>query len=224
MKETTKNQKRGTSYAILGLGRFGRKLVQLISKSGANILIADRNREKVNLLADRVTDAVCLDLSTPAAIQELELEHIDIAIVDLSHHLEASIMSIMEAAKNGVEQIIATASTEHEKEILERIGATEVVIPDDYAAVETYKGLYRESFMDLYNLGGDLIIIRTNPKKEWTRKSLRKLALREKEQINIIAVQRDGEMNEIISPDLELREDDVVAIITRQERIFEFVD
>ena len=75
------------SYAVLGLGRYGRKLAVTLAVTGSSILIADRNEEMVNRYADRVTQAVCGDLASEAVLNELGLEHIDIAIV-VHHHLK----------------------------------------------------------------------------------------------------------------------------------------
>ena len=211
------------SYAVLGLGRYGRKLAVTLAVTGSSILIADRNEEMVNRYADRVTQAVCGDLASEAVLNELGLEHIDIAIVDLSHHLEAAIMAIMSARDHGVKKIIATASTERGKEILEKIGADEVVIPDDDAAVRMARRLISEDFMEYFDLGGGLCVIKTRPQKEWTRKSLAKLQLREKEQINIVAVERDGRMEAAVSPDIVLREDDIVAFTVEKDRIYDFI-
>ena len=91
-----------SSYAILGMGRFGRQVAQHIAGLGAEILIADIDEKKINEYASRYTHAVVLDLRDDIALKKIGLEHIDIAIVDLSHNTDAAVMSIMVAKEVGV--------------------------------------------------------------------------------------------------------------------------
>ena len=84
-----------TSYAVLGMGRYGSKLALTLAGTGAEILIADRNAQIVNEYADSVTRAVSLDLGNPVALQEIGLDLTDIVIIDLSEDLEDTIMCTM---------------------------------------------------------------------------------------------------------------------------------
>ena len=97
-----------TSYAVLGMGRYGSKLALTLAGTGAEILIADRNSQIVNEYADSVTRAVSLDLGNPVALQEIGLDLTDIVIIDLSEDLEDTIMCTMIAREKGVKTIIAT--------------------------------------------------------------------------------------------------------------------
>lgn len=213
-----------SSYAILGLGRYGRRLMTLLASTGAEILIADDDSEVVNMYADKVTRAVSLDLSNPAAIEKIGLENVDITIVDLSKRLEASIMCIMVARESGVKEIIATASADRFKETMLKVGADEVVIPEDEAAVRIARRLISEDFMEYYDIGGGLCVIKAHPKKEWTGRSLMLLDLPRKENVRIIAVeQEDGSMEMSIDPSMVLQEDSVVAIVIPKSRIYDLI-
>lgn len=211
------------SYAILGMGRYGRKLAVTLAGTGSEILIADPDSDIINHYASRVTHAVCLDLSNPNALADIGLNNIDVAIVDLSQQLEAAIMCTMVAREQGVRKIIATASTDRFSDILNRIGADEVVIPDDEAAVRMARRLISEDFMEYYDLGGELCVIKTHPKKSWTKKSLQKLRLFETEQVRIIAIERDGIMEMQFPPGTILSEDDTIALAIHKSGIYDFI-
>ena len=86
------------SYAILGMGRFGRKLTTMLRATGAQILIADKDQDIINHYAEHATYAVCLDLTNANALEDIGLDHIDIAVVDLSSNLEPAIMAITNTA------------------------------------------------------------------------------------------------------------------------------
>ena len=211
------------SYAILGLGRFGRKLTTLLASTGAEIIIADQDNDIINQFAEYAAYAVCLDLSNTAALQEIGLEHTDIAVVDVSHHLEAAIMAIMVARELGVERIVATASTDRFGEILKKVGADEVVIPEDEAAIRMAKRLISEDFMEYYDMGSNFCIIKIPPKKNWIGKSLKKLRLPEKEHVKIVAIEENGAISMDISSETILKESSALILALRKGDIFNFV-
>lgn len=211
------------SYAILGMDRFGRKLTNLLSSTGCQILIADMDKDIINRYSSHATHAVCLDLTNINALQEIGLEHIDIAVIDLMNNLEAAIMSVMAAGEAHVKKIIATAGTYRYGEILRRIGADEIVIPQDEAAARMAKRLISEDFLEYHDLGGNLCVIKVYPRKEWTGKSIRKLRLRETENVNIVALESDGEMTMDYSADTIIREGSKLALVIKKRDIYQFV-
>lgn len=212
-----------TSYAVLGMGRFGRKLTTMLDATGAEILIADCNSDIINRYADHATTAVCLDLSNANSLYDIGLEHTDVAVIDLGTNLEPAVICIMIAKELGVKHIIATANTNRFGEILKKIGADEIIIPEDDAAVRMARRLISRDFLEYYDLGGNLCVIKAYPKKEWTKKSLEKLRLPESEHIRIIAIEKNGEMKMDFTPDLVLEEDMPIAIAIRKSDIYDFV-
>ena len=210
------------AYAILGMGRYGCKMAQMLAGTGAQVLIADSDQDIINQYADKTTYAATLDMANPAALQGIGLERIDVAIVDLSDHLEESIVSIMVAKEQGVKRVIATARSDRFREVMLRVGADEVVIPEDAAAAQMARLLILDDFMTYFDIGGDLCVLKAQPKREWTKKSLRKLQLRE-EQINIIAIDRNGQMDINISPETVLPEGCPVVLTIPKSRIYDLI-
>ena len=48
-------------FAVIGLGRFGKKLAIALAMSGAEVIAIDKNREAIELIADQVSHAVRID-------------------------------------------------------------------------------------------------------------------------------------------------------------------
>lgn len=215
---------RESTYAILGMGRYGRKIVTTVAATGAEILIADEDSNVINEYANIVTRAVSLDMANPQALGRIGLENIDIAIVDMKNNLEASIMCTMVAKESGVKNVIATAGTDRFKETLIRVGADEVLIPEDEAAVRMARRLISVDFMEYFDIGGGLCVIKTSPKKEWTKRDLGHLKLPQTENVRIIAVEReDGTMDTDVHADTILDENALVAISIPKAQIYDLV-
>ena len=211
------------SYAILGMGRFGRKLTTMLRSTGAQILIADKDEAIINRYAVYATYAVCIDLTNVNAIEDIGLDHIDIAVIDLSSNLEPAILTITIARELGVNKIIATANTDRSGEILKRVGADEVIIPEDEAAMRLAKRLISDDYIEFHDLGGELCIIKIHPKKEWVGRSLNTLRLPARENVTVIAIEENGKMHMDFTPDTIIKEDSSIAIALRKNDIYSFV-
>ena len=211
------------SYAFLGMNQYGRKLSQTVVATGSDVMIADGDQDVINMLADKYTYAVCLDLSNPAALANIGLDQVDVVVVDLRNNLEAAIVSTMVAKEQGVERVIATASSDRFREVLERVGADEVVIPEDTAAAQMAKLLISADFMTYFDIGGDLCVIKEQPPREWRNKQIGKLELRNKHNVNIIAIEKDGEMNAAISAATVIPADCTLIMAIPKSQLYDMI-
>lgn len=211
------------SYAVLGLGRYGMKVADTISKTGVTVLVADSDGEKIDSVASRFTSAVSFDMTNVEALREIGLENIDIAIIDLADDLEGSIMCTIIAEECGVERIIATAAGPRAVEVLKRLGADEVIIPEDESALRMAKSLISEDFLEFTDLGDELCIVKIHAKPEWGEKSIRRLKLHEKNGIMIIAVVGDNGLTADFNADYVIHADDPIVLAMQKEDLYQFV-
>lgn len=211
------------NYAVLGLGRYGLKVAETIAKTGATVIVADADSEKIDNIGNHFTTAVSFDMTNSAALREIGLENIDIAIIDLAGDLEGSIMCTMVAEESGVERIIATAANHRASEVLKRLGANEVVIPEDEAALRLAKSLISEDFLEYTDLGDDLCIVKIHVKDEWNNKSIRRLQLHEKNGITIVAVYGKDGLTADFNADFVLSSGKPIVLAMQKEALYQFV-
>lgn len=195
------------SFAVLGMGRFGQFLTAELSRNGADVLIADDDEETIRRFANDVSCAVKADLSDPDVIRGLGLAGVDTVIVAMGSSLESSIMSVMVAKELGVPHVIAKAASLRMGEILIRVGADEIIYPEKESAELTARRLMSSDFLEFFNLGDELCVFSMKPKKEWIGKTLRELRLRDRYQLNVMAIRENGRTTASMDPDLPLIED-----------------
>ena len=189
------------SIAVLGMGRFGQFLTDELSKGGADVLIADNDEETIRKFANQVSCAVRADLSDPEVIRGLGLSGVDTVIVSMGSSLDASIMCVMVAKELGVRYVIAKAASLRMGDILRRVGADEIIYPEKESAEMTARRLLSSDFLEFFNLGSDLCVFSMKPKKEWIGKTLRELKLRDRYQLNIMAIRENGRTSATMDPD-----------------------
>ena len=201
------------NYAILGLGSYGKYLTENLYNAGADVLIADFDEELVSQFADKCTYAVTADLSDPDAIKALGIKNMDVVIICMGQSLGPSVMCTMVAKEMGVPLVIAKATTKQMEAILYKVGADKVINIEEDAAYRAARRFLSENFLDYFDFGDNLAIVDLYPKSDWVGKNLKELHLREKYNINVIAVKSDNEMSSHIDPMLPLTKDSRLVVV-----------
>lgn len=178
------------AFAVLGLGSFGMGIANELMKRGAEVLVADKNERLIEENAGKFTQAVIADLSDVEAIQQLGLGNMDAVIVCMSQDLEASIMCVMAAKESGVHRVIAKAENKRKSEILKKVGADQIVFPEQESGVRTAFQLVFRDVLQFFDLTSNLVIVEMEPHQEWCGKTLGELELRKKHGINVIAFRK----------------------------------
>ena len=80
-------------FVIIGLGRFGSWVATTLYQMGHNVLVMDKNPERVQEFAEIVTHAVVADATDESALKALGVQNFEVAIVAIGNDLEASILT-----------------------------------------------------------------------------------------------------------------------------------
>ncbi len=201
------------SFAVLGLGKFGRSAVEELVHAGAEVMAVDIDEEKVRKVSDVVVYAVQADVRDSEAMRELGISNMDGVIVAMTGSLDASMMGTIMSKELGVPFVLAKAQDEIHERILKRVGADRVVIPEKESAARVVRNMVSGNFLDFIELSDRVRMIEFAVKREWAGFSLRELDLRKKYALNVIAVRLDGELITNFDPDQKLEENMTLLII-----------
>lgn len=115
---------------VIGLGRFGESLARSLSSFGHDVLALDTSEERVKNASTQVTHAVQADATNETALNELGVRNYDVAIVAIGSDLQTSALATILLKKLGIPYLIARANNVFHGEILSKIGADKVVLPE----------------------------------------------------------------------------------------------
>ena len=205
------------SFAVIGLGRFGRSIAMELSKLGADVMVIDNDEEKINRLSDYVTCAINVDVCDTDALISTGIANMDAVIVAMADYLEPSIMGVITAKDLGVPLVIAKARDHVTGSIYDKVGADKVVFPERESGKRISKQLMCADFLEFFELSDSVSLIELMPKKEWIGKTLRQLNLRREYRINVIAVKENDDVNVAMDPDEPLKADCPLIITVRKE-------
>ncbi len=204
------------SIAVLGLGKYGLSLAQSMYDMGSDVLIVDIDEEKLKETANFSTSAICADLSNEDEVKNLGLKNLDIVVVSMSRNLAASIMSVAVAKEEGVPLIVAKSSSDRMTSILEKIGADKVIIPEEYGGRQSARILSSDTFLDYFQVDNTLSMVEMKPLEKWVGKNLIELGIRQKYNVNVVAIKEGGHWI-TADPKRELRATDQLLIVAERE-------
>ena len=175
-------------FAVIGLGRFGSRLAINLAASRQEVIAIDINPRAVEELRDQVTLAVALDATDEASLRHQGIDKVDVAVVGLANDFEVSTLATVILKDLGVPRVIARAVTARGAEILRRIGADEVVNPEDESADRWAFRLTTPNFISQTELEPGYSIVEMRTPAQWVGKTLIDLQLRRKHEINVVAI------------------------------------
>ena len=201
------------SYIIIGLGRFGFELAVRLYACGEEVLAIDKDEAIVNRIADRVTRAVVADAQDYDVLARLGADHVDRAVVAIGSDLGASALITMNLKTLKVPYVLCKAQNDTHKEILERLGANRVIIPERETADKLALGLTSTGIMEYIELSDEYGILEIHAPLKWAGRSIRELDLRSRFGANILAT-REGEKL-VIPPNIDrpVRRDDIFVVL-----------
>ncbi len=201
------------SYVVIGLGRFGSEVARQLCIQGCEVLAIDSSSELVQRISDDVTQAVVADARDKGVLKALGVKDFDCAIVGIGGDLANSVLAVMNLKELGIPQVVCKAHDETHREVLKKLGADRVVIPEMENACRLAKSLASENVLDYIELSEDYGIIDVPVPTTWENKSLMELNVRAKLGVNILAVKRTGGITVSPSADFRMEAGDVVVIL-----------
>lgn len=209
------------SVVVFGAGRFGTSIAEELFKNNVEVMVIDKDEEKIQNLATKVTTAIIADVTDEAAMEEVGLKNFDVAVVAIGTDLESSIIATVAAKEHGIPTIYAKAPTDMHGRILSKIGADYVIYPEKQIAERLARSISGSSIVEYLNFSEEYSIAEMAPPKNWENKTLAKLNIRNERDIMIIAIKRNKKT--IISPKASeiILKDDKIVVLGRNAEIEE---
>lgn len=207
------------TYAVFGLGKYGSAVAKELVDSGVEVIAVDMNADVVHSVAGVLPVCKCADVTDPEVIKQLGIAGVDVVIVAMAGRLEASVMTVALCKEAGVRTVIAKCANEMQQKILLRVGADEVVFPENESGIRLARNLLSSGFVDMIALSRDFSMVELDVKEEWIGKSLKELNLRKKYAINVVAVRENEKVSVNIDPEEKLSGNCKLIVIARPSKL-----
>jgi trk system potassium uptake protein len=206
---------------VIGLGIFGFNIVRELYAGGFDVIAIDKNRDAVQRMRDCCTKAIQADGTDKEILEEIGIQEDDVVIVSFGEDLAGATLTTLHLKQMKVRTIIVKAPNEEHKLILEKVGATEVMIPEKEIAHKVAKSLISPNMIDYLPLSDDYIISEMAPPNSFLGKSIAQLQLRGLYHVEVIAI-RDivaDKIKMVPGADFVIKDGDVLVVVGKEEDI-----
>ena len=160
------------SILLIGLGRFGRHMAVKLNELGHEVLAVDSDEEKINDIADIVTNAQIGDSTNIQFLKRLGIDNFDVCIVTISGDFQSSLETTSLLKELGAKKVISRAERDGQAKFLLRNGADEIVYPEKQLAYWTATRYTSDHIMDYIEIDNEHAIFEVAIPKEWIGKSI----------------------------------------------------
>ena len=223
-------------FAVIGLGNFGKSIARQLSQKGAEVIAIDKNLKNVEELSEEVAYAVQLDSTDIRALKAQNIEEVDGVVLAIGSDFEAQMLTAVILKELNVKRIIARASGNNQKKILEKLEVEEILSPEHEVGKFVADTLINPDIVSTLSLPDNYEIAEVTAPVKIVGKKLGDLNLRNNYNINVITVMRtyekmEGEKLEkqkhiigVPNPDTEFFEEDVLVLLGKKEHIAGFIE
>ncbi len=172
----------------------------------------DRSPEPVQELADELTQTVVLDATNETALREVDITAFDTVIVAIGSNFEANLLTTVALRELGVHNIICKALNLRQRDILLKVGANRVVLPEYEAGYRLALELTIPGMLGQIDLGPGYTISEIKTPLRIANQPLNCSDFA-KRNLNVLAVKRGDHL--IVSPaqDFVPHSEDVLVVL-----------
>lgn len=198
---------------LVGLGRFGRHIAMKLNELHHQVMAVDKNEERVEALLPYVTNAQIGDSTNEEFLKSLGVRNFDLCIVTIGSDFQSSLETTSLLKELGAKLVVSRASRDIHAKFLLRNGADEVLYPERQLASWAAIRYTSDHITDYVEIDEDYGIFEVEVPMNWYEKSIRELDIRNRYNVNILGIKRDGKISMNIAPDTQLRENDTIMVL-----------
>jgi trk system potassium uptake protein len=217
---------------VFGLGNFGMSLAVSLTETGNEVIGVDRNIDKINLIKDKISHAICLDSTNELAYDALPLKDADKVVVAIGENEGAAIITTAIIKKLSDVKIISRALSPIHDTVLEAMGIHSIIHPEQESADRLTKQINFKTTLENYQLDNNYTISEVKAKPEFFNKTIAELDAIDKYHLKLITIFRKREKTNLIgkkqivketiglpSPDTVISEGDILVLFGENKNI-----
>jgi len=207
--------------AVIGLGSFGIQIAKTLADSGHEVTAIDVDRARIDQAKASVPFAIVMNAADKESLKAMGMQDMDIVVVSIGPAMEPSILTVHYLSQIGVRRIVAKALSEDHAQILEAVGATEVIYPERDMAVKTAHRLVYPNVLEYVEVTAGVLIQELAAPSSFIGKSLRDLDLINRFGVQVLAVREivPERLAYIPKADFVVKESDILIVMGEEPKL-----
>ena len=207
------------SILLIGLGRFGRHVAVKLSEMRHQVMAIDKREERVDAVTNFITNAQIGDSTDEEFLRSLGIRNFDVCIVAIGNDFQSSLETTSLLKELGARLVVSRAARDVHAKFLLRNGADEIVYPEKQLAYWTAIRYGSDHIFNYIELGQEYAIFEIQVPENWKGKTIGRLDIRQKYNINIMALKIAGRMDMSITSDTVLSGNMTMLVLGKNKDI-----
>lgn len=186
-------------FAVIGLGRFGSSIAKKLSDKGADVLCIDNDKGKIDTLKELSLEGVVMDSTVKSLLISQNIQEMDAVVVSIGENFEALLMTTFILKELNIKRILVRARQGIQKNILEKIGVTEILCPEEEVGNTITEKLINPKVLEYVHLGGEYELVEVIAPQRYIGSTIFESNIRNKYNINIVTILRKNNSDDISS-------------------------
>ncbi|WP_306351390.1 potassium channel family protein [Flavobacterium sp. '19STA2R22 D10 B1'] len=217
---------------VFGLGNFGMSLALSLTETGNEVIGIDKKIDKINLVKDKISHAICLDSTNELAYEALPLKDAEIIVVAIGENEGAAIITTAIIKKLTNAKIISRALSPIHDTVLEAMGIFDIVHPEQESADRLTRQINFKKSLSNYQLDNNYTITELVVKDEFVGRTIHELDTINEYRLNVITIIRKSEKTNLLGkksivkkslgvpfPDTVLEKGDILVVFGENKNI-----
>ncbi|NGN67706.1 TrkA family potassium uptake protein [Streptomyces sp. A7024] len=209
--------------AVIGLGRFGGSLALELMRRDWDVLGIDTDPRLIQKYSDHLTHAVVADCTDPQALEQLGVPDFTHVVVGIGTDIQASILVASNLLEVEVPNIWAKAISRQHGQILERLGAHHVILPE-HEMGERVAHLVTGRMLDFIEFDDDYALVKTVAPESATGIPLGESRVRSHHGITVVGIKRPGQDFTYATAETVIEKGDVIIVTGRTHDVEAFAE
>ena len=205
------------SFAVIGLGQFGRSVVHELVDNKMDVIAIDNNEEVANEVAAELPTTFIADSTDEKALREIGVNDVDVAVVAFGDNQEASVLTTVILRELGIKNIIVRVDDDYYVPIMKKLGATEVITPQKAAGAALANRIGNEDFQDYYKLDSKYSVVSIIVNPAFMPITLKEMSPKTFYGVNVVLIKRGNKSFVPGGTDSLLPDDTVYVVGTAKE-------
>lgn len=205
---------------VIGLGKFGLRFGQSLIQLDQKVVGIDMNPDNVMAARNILNHVYEADAMNKKVLEQIGVSDLNHVLVSVGDSIAASAMISMYLKELGVPSVWVKAINNDHGKLLKRVGADEIIIPEDLAANELAKKIAIPGFIEHLPFDKN-VVLQEFTVKTWAGQTLMQLDLTNRFNAQVIAVKKHGEKHYRFIPKANdpVAENDVLVMIIRGDML-----
>lgn len=201
------------SFLIIGMGHFGHHITNHLVKQGAEVMIVDKDEEKMEDLLTVATSAKIGDCTNEEVLKTLGVKNFDMCIVCIGTNFQSSLEITSLLKELGARYVVSKATRDIHAKFLLRNGADEIIYPDRDIAEKLAVRYSADNLFDYIELTGEYAVYEILPMKEWIGHSIKELNFRRRYNVNILGIKEGNKTSLLPTADYVFKEGEHLLVV-----------